>query len=99
MVTPILAALEDEAPLTVWALKMEVSIPDNSRKGFSHRATVLEDIGRFGFMVANNSRVSFPRNASYAFRVITGHSLGLLGKEGKKKVAICEPCLDCFIRD
>jgi len=36
--TSILAALEDEAPLTEWALKMEVSIPDNSRKDFNHQA-------------------------------------------------------------
>jgi len=71
MITLMLTTLEDETPLTEWALKIEVLIPDNSRKDFSHRATVLEDIGQFGFMVANNNCVSFPRNgrvlASYAY--------------------------------
>ena len=28
--------------------------------------------------------------------VSTGHSIGFWGKEGKKKVSIGLPCLDCF---
>ena len=41
---PVEAATEDEAPLTEWALKIEVSMPDASNSDFSHRATVLEEI-------------------------------------------------------
>lgn len=102
VVTPALAALEDEAPLTEWAPKVDVSMPDSSSRDLSQRATVLDVTGRFGFMIANSSLVSFPRIglvfASYALSVITGHSVGLSGRDGKKKLAICEPCLDCFAR-
>ena len=45
VVTPILAALEDEAPLTEWALKIDVSMPDSSRRDLKQRATVLDVTG------------------------------------------------------
>ena len=41
---PIEAAAEDEAPLTEWALKIDVSMPDASNSDFNHHATVLEEI-------------------------------------------------------
>ena len=59
--TPALAALEDEALLTEWALKMEVSMPDNSSRDFSQRATVLEVTGWYGLIVANGNLGSSPR--------------------------------------
>lgn len=45
VVTSILAALEDEAPLTGWVLKIDVLIPDNSSGDFSQQATRLEVTG------------------------------------------------------
>ena len=39
---PVEAAADDEAPLTEWALKIEISIPEASNSDFSHRATVLD---------------------------------------------------------
>jgi len=41
VVIPILAALDDEAPLTEWALKMLASMPESSSKDLSQQATVL----------------------------------------------------------
>ena len=42
--TPIEAAAEDEASLTEWALRIEISMPDASNSDFNHRVTVLEEI-------------------------------------------------------
>lgn len=48
----------------------------------------------------SSSLVSFALSPSvffsYAFRVVTGQSNGLSGKDGKKKRAIGFPCLDCL---
>ena len=43
MVTPILAAVEAEAPLVEWVLNIDVFIPAIPIIVFSQRAMVLED--------------------------------------------------------
>ena len=85
---PAAAAAEEEAPLTEWALNIEVSMPEASSKDFSHLATVLEDTALCGLIIATSRLVSFPRRGcvllSYSFSVTTGHNLCPPGREGKK---------------
>ena len=55
MVTPTLAALDDEAPLTEWTLKIDVLMPDSSSRDLSQQATVLGETGWFGFVCQQQS--------------------------------------------
>jgi len=99
---PADAAAEDEAPLTECALKINVSMPEASSKDLSHLATVLEDTALCGLITATSSLVSLPRRdfvlTSYFFKVDTGHSLSSPGREGKKKLVICDMDRDCLAK-
>ena len=99
---PTEAAAEEEAPLTEWALNIEVSMPEASNKDFIHLATVLEDTALCGLIIATSRLVSLPRSGcvllSYSFKVTTGHSLLPPGREGKKKLEICDMDLDCLAK-
>ena len=96
------AALEEDAPRTEWALKMDVSTPAACNRAFNHRATVQEVTDLCGLMRAKASFVSpFLRLSilsSYALRVVTGHNRELVGKVGKKNSEIGLPCRDCLAR-
>ena len=92
MVTPTLSALDDEAPLTEWALKIDVLMPDSLSRDLSQQGTVLGETGWFDLCLPTT--VWFLCHAileSEAFRVVTGYN--------GEKVAIFEFCLDCFARD
>jgi len=95
---PAGAATEDEAPLTECALKIDVSLSESPSKGLSHLATVLEDTA----LCATSSLVSLPRRdfvlTSYSFKVDTGHNLFPPGREGKKKLVICDMDRDCLAK-
>ena len=96
------AAADDEAPLTECALKIDVSMPEASSKDLSHLATVLEGSALCGLKMATSSLVSLPRRdfvlSSYSFKVDTGHNLLSPGREGKKKLEICDVDLDCLAK-
>ena len=85
---------------TEWALKIDVSTPAASRVAFSHLATVLDVTAFSGLIIAMNSLVSSPLmffvRCSYALSVFTGHKSGRFGHDGKKKLCMVFPCLDCL---
>ena len=95
-------AADEDTPLTEWAPKIDVSMPEASSKDLSHIATVLEDTALCGLIIATSKLVSLPQRgcvlASYSFRVRTGQSLLPPGREGKKKVLIFDVDLDCLTR-
>ena len=64
---PAEAAAEEEAPLTDWALNIEVSMSEASSKDFSLLATVLEDTALCGLIVATSRLVSFPEEVVFYF--------------------------------
>ena len=94
VVIPRFAAAEDDAPRTEWAVKTEVSMPAASSRDLSHLARVLDVTALCGLIRARNNLVSPPLQVT----VITGHSPGSCGKEGKKNSVIGFPCLDCLAR-
>ena len=81
---------------------MEVSIPGVFSVSFSHQAMVLEVTALWGFMIATNRLVSSPLIASvllsYSLRASIGHSSCFSEQDGKKKLCMGFPCLDCFAR-
>ena len=60
VIIPKFAAVEDDAPLTEWAVKTEVSIPAAANRDFSHLAMVLGVTALYGFIRAKNNLVSSP---------------------------------------
>ena len=85
---PALAAAEVQAPQIECALNMLVSIPALARKAFSHLAIVEEETGLYGLIMKSWEwslpSLRFLVFSSYALSAITGHSLGLATKDGKK---------------
>ena len=73
-------------------------MPEASSKNLSHLAIVIEDTALCGLTTATNILVSLPQRgsvlSSHSFKVDTGHSLLPPGKEGKKKLVICDVDLD-----
>ena len=87
---PAVTAAEDDAPLTECALKMDVSMPDASRRDFSQRAMELEEMASCGLIIATSNLVSFPQIdcvlCSYAWRHVTGHTRVFSDCDGKKEM-------------
>ena len=102
MVIRTLAAMEDDAPCTEWALNIDVSIPQSWRTSFSHRVMVLEVAALWGLITVKNSVVSFPLIVevflSYSLRAHTGHSSCFSGQDGKKKLCMGFLHLDCLAK-
>ena len=73
-------AIDEEAPLTEWALNMVISIPAAAMVSFSHLAIVEDDTGLCGLINEMNSWEESPLNGlvlpKYSSREETGHSLG-----------------------
>ena len=92
VVTPAVAAADDEAPLTERAPKIPVLIPACCRVSFSYRVMVDEDTGLCGFTIATNS-LAVPSGhrgevmSIYRHRVVTGHNSLLCGKVGKSTLS------------
>ena len=55
VVIPMFATLEQDAPRTEWALKIDVSMPAACSSAFNHCATVQEVTDLCGLMRAKNS--------------------------------------------
>ena len=91
---PTEAAAEEEAPLTEWELNIEVSMSEASSIP-SHEGTAL-----CGLIIATSRLVSLPWRGYVllSFKVTTGHGLLPPGREGKKKLKICDVDLDCLAK-
>ena len=82
IVTPAPAAADVEAPLTEWSEKIDISILDNLKVSFSHRAMVHETTGLWDFLTATKSWPLSPDHreaitSSYRLKVSTGHKFTL----------------------
>ena len=58
--SPVLAAVEDVAPLVEWPLKMVESMPELERRFLIHVAKVVDLTGLWGLIVARKSLLGYP---------------------------------------